>query len=444
MPPRRSARVAAAVERATTALSPLPLSVVLHIFSLLPVDCRLRCAEVCRCWRSVLTERSLWTRLDLSVTSGVFVRAPPDFRKPLDALLRCAAVRSGGALQSLHINGGCVSHETLLEVVAANGGALGELHARDGVTWNGFSAAEGEALLSAAPLLRVFGTGMYCTDEDAQVARRALRNEAPFGPLRVHTLYAEVDIDEAAVLAFAADVAAHASLRGLVLFGAPLSTAAALDAVVDAALARRMQAVTLNYCGITPASAPALARLLRSDALTTLECWGNTNMLDAPAAAELAAALRDNATLTSLKVCDAGVFDDASAAAALLGALNGHARLRLLWLDGNRVAAADLAALGASLGALVAANAPALTDLDVSSCALGDEGLRALVAALPHNTHLRTLNVSDDATSDAFSRDVLLPAVRANTSLRRLVIYDDLFGYADADISREMQSRAQQ
>jgi hypothetical protein len=99
MPPRRSTRVADAAERATSALSPLPLSVVLHIFSLLPVDCRLRCLEVCRGWRHMLLERSLWTRLDLSTTSGVRASV-----WVLDALLRCAAARAGGGLQSLHVN----------------------------------------------------------------------------------------------------------------------------------------------------------------------------------------------------------------------------------------------------------------------------------------------------------------------------------------------------
>jgi hypothetical protein len=72
MPPRRSARVAAAsecvaaaAERARTTLSPLPLALVLEIFSLLPVDTRLRCREVCRAWCATLENRSLWTRLDL-------------------------------------------------------------------------------------------------------------------------------------------------------------------------------------------------------------------------------------------------------------------------------------------------------------------------------------------------------------------------------------------
>jgi hypothetical protein len=41
MPPRRSARVAGAVERQSSALAPLPLALALAVFSLLPVDARL-------------------------------------------------------------------------------------------------------------------------------------------------------------------------------------------------------------------------------------------------------------------------------------------------------------------------------------------------------------------------------------------------------------------
>jgi hypothetical protein len=48
MPPRRSARVVAAAQHAAPALAPLPHALVLHILSLLPVDCRLLCAGVCR------------------------------------------------------------------------------------------------------------------------------------------------------------------------------------------------------------------------------------------------------------------------------------------------------------------------------------------------------------------------------------------------------------
>jgi hypothetical protein len=158
MPPRRSAcSAAAAAEGATTALSPLPLAVVLHIFSLLPVDCRLRCAEVCRGWRSVLLERSLWTRLDLSVASGV--RAPERVGHTLNALLRCASARARGHLQSLHVNTNVVTHAALVEVAVDNMGALRELHAYgESIDDLGFILAQVRSLVGAAPLLDVLAT----------------------------------------------------------------------------------------------------------------------------------------------------------------------------------------------------------------------------------------------------------------------------------------------
>ena len=239
MPPRRSARVAAVAERATTALPPLPLSVVLYIFSLLPVDCRLRCLEVCRGWRSVLSERSLWTRLELTAESGVRVRVLQN----ADSLLRCAAARAGGGLQSLQVEKAHVTHAALLHVAAANAGALCELHAHSDLVHKGCAPAEVEALLGAAPLLRTFATDLFCYDHDVQAACRALRNEAPFGPLRVQRLHACLysilsPEDEADVIALAAGVTVHASLEELILVTASLNTAAALDAVVDAALVR--------------------------------------------------------------------------------------------------------------------------------------------------------------------------------------------------------------
>jgi hypothetical protein len=401
---------------------------VLHIFSLLPVDCRLRCMEVCRGWREALLERSLWTRLELTAESGV--RVPADEAglwregRPWDALLRCAAARAGGTLQSLRVDANRVSHASLLAVATANAGALRELHAHDNIERPiGFDMGHAEELLDAAPQLRVFATELECGDTVVEAVRLALRNEAPFGSLHVRQLIANLeDEDEADVSAFTADVAAHASLRGLTLQHAPLQMPAALDAVVDAALTRQLHSVYLYDCALLSESAPGLARLLGSGALTTLSCEF-ADLLDAPAAALLAAALRANSTLTSLSC--AGVFDDAAAGAVLLGALTGHASLRVLALQGKqmdeRMDAEEQAAAGASLGALVAANAPALTQLDVAGCDLGAAGLRPLLAALQYNTHLRELACSDNIVSMAFARNVLLPAVRANTSLRKLI-----------------------
>jgi hypothetical protein len=276
-----------------------------------------------------------------------------------------------------------------------------------------------EALCVAAPLLRTFTTDLWVGDHES--GRSVLRNEAPFEPLRLRLLDAFLeDEDEAAVVAFSADVAAHASLTQLSLFKAPLNTAAALDAVVDATLARRLQRFHLFGCRLSPASAPALAHLLSSDALTTLGCR-DADMLDAPAARVLATALRANSTLTSLTLDNIGAWRDPAAGAELLGALHGHASLRVLCLRDNVVETAGQAAAGAALGALIAANAPALTELNVSECELGDDGMRPLFEALPRNTHLRVLYCLYNAISEAFARDVLLPALRANTSLRKLV-----------------------
>ena len=46
--------------------------------------------------------------------------------------------------------------------------------------------------------------------------------------------------------------------------------------------------------------------------------------------------------------------------------------------------------------------------------------MRPLLDALPHNTHLSRLSFWATGMSAAFARDVLLPAVADNTSLRSL------------------------
>jgi hypothetical protein len=372
---------------------------------------------VCRGWRSVLLERSLWTRLELTAESGVRVHEGAR-RGALDALLRCAAARAGGGLHLLRVAPGFVTPEALLAVAAANAGALRELH---GDPYFQVSIDEAEALCVAAPLLRSFSTELQCDVADVPAARRALRNEAPFGPLRVLRLEAQIGdrMAEADVVAFAADVAAHTSLVQLTLKWAPLGTPAALDAVVDAALARRFHTIVLHRCRICAASAPALTRLLGGDALTTLKIE-HSGLLNVPAAAMLAAAFRANSTLTSLALDNVSMWRNPAAAAELLGALAGHASVRVLCLRRNVVATEHRAAVGAALGTLLAANGRVLTELDVSLSMLGDDGLRALFEALPRNTHLRKLKCSDNAISASFARDVLLPAVRANVSLREL------------------------
>ncbi len=439
MPPRRSARVAGVAERerearsarivaagvrAAPALSPLPYALVLHILSLLPVDTRLLCAGVCRSWRAALEERSLWLRLDLSA-SGVSPK-----RAVTDALLHAAAARARGELVALDVSG-CkrVTFDALLAAVTPNGTALRELCVcgilRLGLTDHYEEQLDTDALeelLLAAPRLVVCEADVRC--RELALARELLRNEPPFAPLRLHTLEfrpAEGEQDEATVLALAAELASHAHLQGLRLAGAPLNTAAALDAAVDAALARRLTSVTLLGCSLSPASAPALVRLIGGGALTQLDIInGRAVLLNAPAALALGNVLRASSSLTALSLRYVDLWREPAAATALLGALTGHPSLRSLNISGNAVEPAGREEAGAALEALVAANAPALHELDVSYCNLGDAGLGPLFDALPANTHLRKLSCGDNLLLDAFVRARLLPAVRANSSLREL------------------------
>jgi hypothetical protein len=151
--------------------------------------------------------------------------------------------------------------------------------------------------------------------------------------------------------------------------------------------------------------------------------------LDARAATLLAGALRDNTTLTELSLT-AFVSLVPAAATALLGALTGHPSLRVLRLSGTgggkalrggdgTMEAAAARSDGAALGALIAADAPALRELDLSHCDLPDDLLGPLFDALSHNTHLRSLDFSFKPISEAMANHLLL-ALRANASLRQL------------------------
>jgi hypothetical protein len=182
MPPRCSGQLEAAVAPAGEPFAMLPHALALALFALLPVDQRMRCAEVCRGWRAVLFDASLWLRLDLSPAGGV--------ARATDALVRAAAARAAGRLQALDLSGcrGLAHHHAAICAVAAqNTGALMELRLAAPEPDFVMSVRELEALLQAAPLLLVLEADVGCTS--AADTRRLLRNEAPFGPLRMRTFY---------------------------------------------------------------------------------------------------------------------------------------------------------------------------------------------------------------------------------------------------------------
>jgi hypothetical protein len=265
----------------------------------LPVDARARCKMVTRGWNSMLTDVSLWTRLDLSRSSGV--------RKLVRDSGCCAAHGlAHGVLTALDVSG-CldITHEALLAVLTANADTLTELRVCNGASHE-LPYIEIEALLLAAPRLTALDADVVC-DAGEQLLSM-LRNGPHRGPMRVQHLYARCERlapaeHDAAVIALAADIAAHDSLSSLNLgSAAALGTPAVLDAVVEAVLLRRLRCVQLSGCNLSPASTtPSLVRLLHESALKELHIRNHERqLLDVPAAALLADALRANSTLTTL------------------------------------------------------------------------------------------------------------------------------------------------
>jgi hypothetical protein len=309
---------------------------------------------------------------------------------PVDTRLRCREVCRGwrGALDDARVHRVC----------------------NDDVTHRCWTVANAEAALLAAPALRELELNLT----RAPLEALRLREGAPLAALRVRELFLCQDHGappNGNLLHVAAAVAAHGSLTNLGVTGVHLLPP--VDAAfVSAALARRLTTVRLWGCGLVPGSAPALARLLGSDALTTLDIANeHEQLLDEEAAGVVGAALRANSTLTCLRLakCGLSLDDDDGAATALMGALAGHASLRTLRVtsDGGNQPVAH------ALAPLVAANAPALVELDVSHNDLGDAAMRPLLVALSHNTHLRVLHCKGNALSDAFVRSSLARAVRA-------------------------------
>jgi hypothetical protein len=409
----------------------LPLAMLLCVLALVPVDSRLRCAEVCRGWRVAVADRRLWLRLDLSHTSGVGYAVS-------DALLLCAAAaRAAGSLQELDLTGcnkTCCNKKHLLEfaavmaAVTANARTLRELRLCD------FRDTEDETTLNAKDIsaLLAVATQLQVLDVEAGVnlgddARRMLRGEPPFGPLRLRNVsvsFMDREYNEAIFLACLADVASHTWTTGLQIYDAWLDNPVALDAVVDLALARRFTAVSLRHCWLSPASVPALARLLGSSALTELvlrssNYGGPQPFEDVDTAAQLAAALRANSTLQRLELHGISLWGEPGAATILLCALINHSSVRELSLAGNQVDDNSRAVAVALVSAMLRANTP-LRLLKLDDCNLRDEGLGPVVDALARNTHLTRLDIGDNNRTKAFMRDRLLPAVRANRSLREL------------------------
>lgn len=170
---------------------------------------------------------------------------------------------------------------------------------------------------------------------------------------------------------------------------------------------------------------PGLIRILRLGAVRRLEVVGTPDDVlldpDDPCSAEFVLALKD-CRLTALSLAFVGLW--VAGGAGVLSAVTRHPTLRSMELTHENFEDDDdnLAAIGAAMRELIAADSPALSGLSLDCGSLGDDDLQGVVDALRLNTRLEdlTLYYSVATVCDSFSRRVLLPAVRANTGLRRL------------------------
>ena len=294
----------------------LPRPLALAIFARLPVDTRLRCSEVKRAWRVLLTDMSLWGRLDLS-----FVVA----RLSLP-LLRAAVAKAGGRLRALDISGHQVSEEdflllsrVLLEVVAANAATLTELRLNTEQPWR---APAVQALLQGAPALQVLTASVALSVDEHQLARPMLRHEPPFQALQMRQLCMARGLDTTAdIIAFGLDLCCHTSLESIILFREPMEKAAAMGAVVNACIAIGVAKLELAWCCGAPEVLPELTRLVAAGALRQLDVVGVANMFDdAHESTRLFVAAVRASALTRLRLVGAALPGNVVEAAAFIHA----------------------------------------------------------------------------------------------------------------------------
>ena len=387
----------------------LPEPVLRVIMLALPVNARGRAACVCRSWRALLSDVSLWQVLDLTTAAAVA-------RNGLtDTLVRGAVARAAGRLRVITFGDdqrqGMV--ELLTDALLDYGGeVLEEVNTDDYL-----SVDDIEALVAAAPRLQVLNANVL---GECRELLPFVRNDAPYGSLRVGVLDAIFGRASAAAeeVALAAAVAAHESLKCLRL--ANVRHARCLNALVDAATQRRVSWLRIDDSISDAETVPALARLLQCNSLTKLEvdCDAFTPEQEASAPA-LCAALRTCRTLTHLELRLSGPHGvSRRTVTELLDAVAELPALARLYIW--RSVLQDPAAFGRALGALLRANLPSFRSLCAFSCEIGNEGVAELLAGLAANTHLRVLDCGDNNLSAAFERDRLAPALAKLAARREL------------------------
>jgi hypothetical protein len=294
----------------------------------------------------------------------------------MPALLQAASTMAQGTLQVLDLSGwrGFFDEvetdedgdeevvntlRVLLPVLQANAGSLVELRAWDcfepSTRWDFLSVVNIEALLAAAPLLRLLECDAGAFGGLAMTTLRLLE-EPQFAPVRLQSLYLHPINTPLDVPALAARLSSHPSLARLHLWGVDLRSELALDAFIDLAVSR-LQRLDMVCCRLSPASLPALTRMLGSGSLTELCIYNDDAPLIVGAAVPAFCAALRASRLVALTLAGRDLWGSLEDGLALLAACTGHPTLRALNLRYNMQYDPGRDVIEAALDALAASNA---------------------------------------------------------------------------------------
>lgn len=419
-----AARAAALPENA---LPPLPLNIVCVIVLRLPPDQRLLLALVSRPWRAVVDDASLWSEINVSPSSGVC--------RASDALLRALSAKARSLMVSLDVSGllgyqtGVVSRRAAFEVLRYNSRSLRHVDVRCGDEplheWHTLPLGYVAELREAAPHASFFvdvscdpssevaelfsgATRLGCASD--QLVVRRLCVEPVYGDRDTHWTHEALCISRLSSML----AATHPPIREVVIYHAPVDVPGALAALAATVQASRISCLRIYQCNLGN-SFDDLLPALSGGCLTSFGLFGgqvNFRTLSFPAA------LR-TCILTRLFLSDVGLWNDISIGVAVVQAVTNHASLVYANLSRNIAGVQQQQELGPALAALVAANASALTSLNMSACNLRDGGMTQVVEALRVNTHLTFVRISGNNPGPGFGA-LLRRCLESNTTLREL------------------------
>ena len=209
----------------------------------------------------------------------------------------------------------------------------------------------------------------------------------------------------------------------------PLTTRAVVDALLDATISAGIKYASFHHCGLSQIALPVLGRLLQSPGFEgpIINSNDGVALFEGPALPAFCEDLHNSTSLKVIVLESVNLWADVAAATELIAALERHPALHGLWLSNNPTdgTPATQQAAGECLARRIA-RSTSLHVLNLPGSALGVAGRAPIFQALRNNSSLTTLGFrtlagqGEERISTIFLRDVVLPAVRANTRLRRL------------------------